>query len=390
MLDSSAEISPAPEIKTSDRISLYKSQNLEVFIPKKPNIPLNEGLHVRVSGQHDSMDPPKQVLSRYLEGLGVAKVIAESGVTRELWANTRLEKGQVVSVYGRVPGEVDSWRKPVDTNNREAANIDTIEPQYPEKRLQELCQRYLPKWDVLAQKMELFGNGVKGSDLEGNNSGDPIIWENDTLTVQIIKNRHLDGYHLVVNPKEGFSRQWQTVKETRDDKEQQKMIQKYVLSTIEATAVAMGVRQLLSGGRGEIHNSGNWAGGLKTIEEGGKLSMQELDDNLKKEKKLHRADLETSETRFGTSMHAHVYIPKEGDVVVLPPMSLGEAKSKREDAESRGLSTQEFDNIINQWEVIPPTSEEQMREIQAMIGNGKLTKWLEENCRGPLITAQAA
>lgn len=355
-------IEPTKEAE-KDGITLYKSDKFDVFVPKKPNIPLNEGLHIEVSSGHDSTDSPKEVLVRYVLAVGSAKVLAESGVTQDAWANTRVEQGQTVSVYGRVPGVEGSWRKPVDTFNRNVSEIDSLEPNYNTQKLQELSRRYLPKWEQLAHGINLFKNGVNEKNIEGNNNY--IVWENDRFVVDVVKDRHIRGYHLVVNPRESFRRQWQTIKDSES--------QSHIEATLEATAIAMGVQKLLAEGRGEIHNSGNWAPYLKTIGDGGRLDLQNFQKNRKTEKKSHRPDIATPEKQFDTSMHAHVYIPSEGPVI-LPPMS-------KQEAIERGRA-----DIVRQWEEIPSTNQAQLEEIKIKLSGGKLTKWLEENCRGQLTS----
>lgn len=354
------QVSQSEALRKNEGVSLYKSSLFNVFVPKNPKIPLNEGLHVQVSDGHDENDSPKEVLARYTLALGSAKVLAESGQTKDAWANTRLEQGQVVSAYGRVPGVEDSWRKPVNTLNRNASEITTLEPNYNTQKLQKLCMRYLPKWEQLASNLSLFKNGINGKDLDLN--GGDIVWENDNLRLEVIaKGPHLKGFHLVVSPKESFRRQWQAVRGENSE-------QVYIQQTLESTAVAMGVQKLLGDGKGELHNSGNWAGGLKSTEEGGKINFQNLDENKKAEKQLHRPDIADSREQIDTSMHVHVYIPEKGPVI-LPAMSKQEAQQKgRVD-------------IVRQWDEIPPTSPEQLQEIKEKLGNGKLTKWLEENCR---------
>lgn len=351
-------------------ITLYKSDRLEVFVPENPNIPLSEGLHVKISDGHDAADSPKEILARYLVAEGVAKMLAESGLTQDAWANTRIEDGQAVSVYGRVPQVEDSWRKPVNTLNRNAPEISNLEPNYDTQKLQELSTRYLPKWEQLAGNIDLFKDGVDGKDMNEVSREGFTIWENDSLKLEIIANApHVKGVHLVVHPKESFQRQWQTVKGQGAE-------QVHVQQTLEATAVAMGVQRLLAQGKGELHNSGNWAGGLKSTQEGGKLNLDNLEENRKVEKRLHRPDIATPENQIGTGMHVHVYIPSEGPVI-LPEMSKQEAIEKgRMD-------------VVKLWEETPPTTLAQVEEIRAKLGEGKLTNWLEENCRGQLISKQA-
>jgi hypothetical protein len=105
-------------LQNKEGISLYKSEKFNVFVPKKPNIPLNEGLHIQVSDGHDRDDSPRDVLARYLMMEGAVKMLGECSLTPDVFPNTRLEKGQIVAGYGRVFGEDSSMGKPVDTLNR--------------------------------------------------------------------------------------------------------------------------------------------------------------------------------------------------------------------------------------------------------------------------------
>lgn len=357
-------VSQGEVLQSKEVVSLYRSSRFDVFVPSKPNIPLDEGLHVEVSSGHNSADSPKEVLARYSMALGAAKVIAESGMTPDAWANTRLEQGQIVSVYGRVAEVEDSWRKPVNALNRDVSEVSNLGPNYDTQKLQELCGRYLLKWEQLANNIELFRNGVNGRDVSEYSKDVATVWENDKIKLEVILNPHLKGLHLIASPKEGFQRQWQAVK--GQDSEQI-----YIQQTLEATAVAMGVQKLLAEGKGEIHNSGNWAGGLKSTEEGGKLDLEKLSENPKAEKRSHRPDIAEKENQINTGMHVHVYIPSEGPVI-LPEMSKQEAiDKKRED-------------VVKQWEEIPPTNQVQLEEIRIKLSGGKLTSWLEENCRGQL------
>lgn len=360
------EIGIESQEATARGIALYKSNKFDIFVPSKPNIPLNEGLHVEVSSQHDQLDSLREVLSRYAMALGSAKALAESGMTQDAWANTRLEEGQTVSAYGRVPQVEGSWRTPVNTVQRGVETTASLEPYYNTAKLQELFGRYLPKWEQLTDNISLFKNGVNGKDVEPSLSAKEEIpvWENDKFSLVVISNPHLKGTHLVVHPKESFRRQWQTI--NGSDQEQV-----HIQSILEATAIAMGVQKLLAEGKGEIHNSGNWAGDLKSTQEGGKLDLEKLSENPKAEKKSHRPDIAVLENQINTGMHAHVYIPSEGPVV-LPPMS------KQEAIEKGRL------DIVKQWEQIPQLNPAQLEEIKVKLGGGKLTNWLSENCKGQL------
>jgi hypothetical protein len=270
----------------------------------------------------------------------------------------------VVSAYGRVPEAENSWRKPVDST-KNAAPINTLEPFYDTQRLQGISSKWFPVWERLMGKLNLFKDGVNGKDVGNSSKGGSVIWENDKFNLEIIADApHLRGFHLVVNPKESFRRQWEAIDDWNAE-------QIYIQKTLEATAIAMGVQKLLANGKGEIHNSGNWAGDLKSTEEGGKYNFKKLAEYKNWEKRTHRPDIATSNNQINTSMHAHVYIPSEGPVV-LPAMSKQEAAAKgRQD-------------IVKQWEEIPPTSPAQIEEIKMKLGDGKLTNWLENNCKGQL------
>ncbi|MBI1919350.1 hypothetical protein HYS29_02085 [Candidatus Microgenomates bacterium] len=364
-------------VESSGRgITLYREGGLKVFVPRKPRIPLNEGLHIEVSSGHDKKESPKQILERYLMALGSAKAIAESGTTPEGWANTRLEEGQVVSIYGRVPGEKNSWRKPVDTYNRGVGEISVLEPDYNTQRLRELFIRYLPKWKHLAEKINLFGDGVNGRDIDSGEGEEIPVWENDKFTLVVVSKPHLEGIHLVVHPKKSSRRQWQTIRGSDQE-------QPYIQATLEATAIAMGAQRLLAEGRGEIHNSGNWASGLKLKEEGGKFDLKNFQARRKAEKKLHRPDIAVPEEQIDTSMHVHIYIPESGPVV-LPPMSEKEAIQRMNEARQKGEPIEEYKRIIEQWENIPNVTLQQIGDVREKIGKGKLANWLLQNTAGPL------
>jgi hypothetical protein len=359
-------------LQNKEGISLYKSEKFNVFVPKKPNIPLNEGLHIQVSDGHDRDDSPRDVLARYLMMEGAVKMLGECSLTPDVFPNTRLEKGQIVAGYGRVFGEDSSMGKPVDTLNRNVPEISSLEPNYNTQKLQELSSRYLPKWEELVSNMELFKDGINGKDMNEVTKDVARIWENDKIKLELVMNPHLKGLHLMVSPKESFRRQWQTVKPVADEEKktyiQQEQI--YLQQTLEVTAVAMGVQKLL-GGEGELHNSGNWAQGLKSTEEGGKFDLENLLENRKAEKRSHRPDIATPEMQINTGMHTHVYIPEKG-AVILPEMSKQEAIEK-------GRT-----DIVKQWDEIPPANSAQLEEVRIKLSGGKLTQWLEENCKGKL------
>lgn len=362
-------------LQKNEGVNLHEGL-FKVFVPENPNVPLSEGLHVKISNGHDALDSPKEVLARYLVAEGVAKMLAESGITPGFWANTRLEDGQTVSAYGLDPKDGRS-RNPVNTVNRDVARISSLEPNYDTEKLQALSKRYLPKWEQLAGNMDLFKKGVNGQDSNEVSREGFVLWQNENIKLEVIMQPHLKGLHLLVSPKESYRRQWQTVVPVTDAEKKLYIEQEQIFlqQTIEITAVAMGVQRLLAQGKGELHNSGNWAGGLKSTQEGGRVDLENLAKNAKAEKKSHRPDIAAPEDQIGTNMHTHVYLPWEGPVI-LPEMS-------KQEAIERGRL-----DVVKLWEETPPTTLAQVEEIRAKLGEGKLTNWLEENCRGQLISKQ--
>lgn len=430
--------SPNVEIKPElSQPRLYHGNIAEIIAPNPPNIPVNEGIHLDVTGSHDSADSPREVLTRFLLSEGVAKVIAEGGVLPEdFWSNTRIEEGNQVSVYSRRPLSDESWRKPVNT----AGQKNTAFNEFPyQEKLEKVFAKYMPKWEELAGKMVLFPEGVQGTDLAKEGGEGPLLWENPKFKVELIRKGHVQGVHIIVHPKEGFARQWQTVRETQNNADNEEMVQEYIQSTLEATAIALTIRQLL-GDTGAIHNSGNWASGLKFIEEGGTLSHEGMTETPKLEKRVHavRVDAgnpqspymliggervyiptipekvakdrreaalqqgQTSEqvaalddiignwqkikkVSFGTGMHVHIYIPKDGMPISLPSMSRGEASERKQKALEQGKPAEEYDTIISQWDAIGETSPEDIEEVRKKLEDGKISDTLTRRCQGSLI-----
>lgn len=363
---------------SSKGITLFKNRDVEGLVPRKPNVPLDEGIDIRIEAR-ESIRGAKKTLCEFFYGLAVAKVVAESGHTPdEPWANTRIGNSfagdpDAVDVYGRNAHSPDAWRKPVDVNNRNVGEIDTLEPHYDQERLTALLGRYMPKWETLARNMKLFPDGI--AEIQGQiPQASTTVWENDRFRVSVNAEPHLKGLHLLIDPKEKIARQWQTVLETQENVRNQEMVQTYIQQVMEAAAISLSVRQLLFEGKGEIHNSGNWAGGLKDVSEGGTLSKENLTKDPRGEKRSHRPDLNLKDKDFGTAVHFHVYVPENPDApVTLPVMSKGEAQE-------RGRL-----DVVKQWEEIPQTDMASVLDIRKKLGSRKLTQWLLDEAKGPLI-----
>ncbi|MDO8620870.1 MAG: hypothetical protein Q7R31_01165 [Candidatus Levybacteria bacterium] len=373
-------------------IILFRTNDIELFVPRKPNVPLTEGISIRVEGVKNVTNKTKETLREFVYALGAGKVIAESRQTPdEPWANTRIGNSStgdldVVDIYGINARNPDSWRKPVDANSRNVPEINSLDSHYDETRLVKLFGRYMPKWKKLANIMKLFQNGI--NEIQGQLSeASTTVWESDRFRVSVNTDPHLNGIHILVDPKEKISRQWQTVHEKQADMENEVMVQRYVQQVTEAAAISLGVRQIIFGGKGEIHNSGNWAGGLKDVSEGGTLSTEKLAQNPKMEKKLHRPDLAAKDKDFGTAVHFHIYVPEDPNApVVLPVMSEGEAQERLKIAREQRIEGSAYKAIIDQWNTIPKTDSATVLDIRNKLGNKVLTQWLEENSKGQLVS----
>lgn len=374
-------------------VPTIRGQRTEIIFPNPPNIPLTEGVHVVVGGLESESDTsPKHVVERFVVGLGVAKAIAESGVTPEPWANTRIEKnGTLVSVYGRSL-DPTAWRKPVDTVNRTVEAIHPEHVAYNFKKLRTLLVKYAPMWEAKARNIHLFAsnqNKTIGQDVFEVLGHAYKLWENDAFDLVLIKKEpHVAGLHFIVSPKKGYARQWQTVRgATSEALAGREEVQPFIEVSAEGVAIALGV-QALMGGKGEIHNSGNWAANLNFIEDEplkGRISKGDLLTHPKAEKRRHRPDIATDDQKIETYSYFHVYIPEKGPVI-LPTMKRDEAREALAKAASTDtIRRNEAQSALEQWNRNYPPTEEQLQFIQGKLGNGMLSDWLQKNFSKPLL-----
>lgn len=154
--------------------TLYTSPSFKIVTRTPTAIPVEEGLSFHIKGLNDAIDTPREVFQRYTIALGAAKLTAESAHTQDFWANTRVENGNTVSVYGRVPENEDSWRKPADTRR---SSDTAIEERYDTERLKRLMTKYIPKWETLTEHMALFANEDVGENVRGEDKMDMLYGE---------------------------------------------------------------------------------------------------------------------------------------------------------------------------------------------------------------------
>lgn len=379
----------APVTEGNLATSLYTGDSISLIVPSVAKIPIEEGIHIDVVGRSDvKKNDPKNILRRFCAALGAAKVVAESGLTaREPWANTRIEADNSVSVYGRTV-TAQAWRKPVDTVNRAGTATDRIGDHYNVSKLQRLLRSYMPGWERFARTVQLFDAPTIGHDIpDKEDQWTATIWESEDQEVVVVKDvRHINGIHVMVRPKKEYeiARQWQAQRGTSEEAVANRDIdQPELRRTLEGAAIALGVRTLL-GGKGEIHNSGNWAKGLRTTDEPlGKLDVAALRNNPKVEKLSHRPDIAYSDRSFGSKSYFHLYIPEGDGPVVLPAMYHEEVQDKL-NAGAQGPEREALQKIADQWKAILPLPEDELLSIRQKLGNGALTGWLEMHCKGSL------
>jgi hypothetical protein len=420
---------------SSQKIQLFRNDRIgvEASIPEKPRVSVEKGLQVQIESTNpENKNLPKNILLRELYAITAAKVITEGDQTpEEAWANTRIEADNDVNAYGKNALNDEAWRKPVETDVDDEVSLNGKLPpeKYNQAKLQRLFRSYMHRWNLSAGKMSLFTdeNGnisinktaeVNIDTASENPNEDQTVWQSDKYIAKIIKGRHIKGIHIVVDPKlapgESIPRQWMTRLKNGED-----LTDEYIKMTLESTAIALGIRHFLAKvGQGEIHNSGNWAGGLKSTEEGGVLDLKNLQENAREEKRNHRPDVidkdkqekniiirglveraesgidvsgeemeeaiknssEVDKKKFGTFMHVHVYIPESGKVV-LPEMSEGEAKDR--EAKAEGNEKDKYRNIIKQWGKIPQTPQETVDHVRKKLHNN-LSDWVASNAAGNL------
>lgn len=183
------------------------------------------------------------------------------------------------------------------------------------------------------------------------------------------------------------------------------MAQTYLRQTLECTAIAMGVQELLAPGKGEIHNSGNWADALRSTSEKiidkdgqekgyGSLDLEQAESDRKAEKRSHFTRFKVASdgqiiskeplSDLKTKSHTHVYIPFDECPVNLPAMWPWEAQQQLKEAKANNKPVEKFEKIINQWQSIKPLTQNQISNVVDKLGNSKLTKWLEKFCQGKL------
>ncbi|MBI3620103.1 hypothetical protein HY214_03110 [Candidatus Roizmanbacteria bacterium] len=395
----------------SSEIILHNNTGQELKVAGQQ--PLQHGLNIKITEKDKSPATPKATLRKIVTALGTAKAIAESGYTRDVWANTRRDQRGDIWAIGRVPDEKNSWRQPVPhLEDSPGGPNEPIDRYYDRNKLKRLFDLYIPQWEKLTKHMALFVKGVNGKDEKTEIEDNGLrLWTNDKYEVALWKQGHLTGYHFMVSPigelKNFFQRQWQTVMESPGEIANQTMVQKYILATTEATAVVMAIENLLMQANvitapGEIHNSGNWAKGLQIEDQGGALSLDylrssssnpgEYSPQRKAEKRRHarlseKAAADREKNDFGTNMHIHGYFPPEASQVNLPAFSRPEAVEKRDAALKIGDAeeAQKYEEIISQWDRIKPLTAEQIDRAASAIGAGKINRWLTDYCQGDLI-----
>ena len=339
------------EIESSDQ-ELWQSNEMRVVIPEKTAIPQSEGLHIEVESKkvlqpHWLEEDAAEQLRMGYYSLPVAKVLAEGRQTPDFWANIHFNArpgfDRSINVFGRSPESEEAWGKPVKIRS---AGVSEKLPDDTKENLEETFERYMTLWRKNKDNIKVFEDGVEPLDPESDEyreevefygtKDDPwkedVLWANKKFVLVNVRNPHLTGTHLVVHPrqkywqgKEGFKRAWQV--------NPGESANEHIKGFLESMAILLATEKILAEQKGlkfnnpEIHFSGNWAKDLKTVEQGGKVSMRYLEgDKARAMKEKEKASHKPGRPgEFQTAFHGHLYATRDPDQYVdLPSRPAGE------------------------------------------------------------------
>ena len=364
-----------------DENAVWHSESLEVVAPVDGTIPRAEGTHLRVKpvGEYDWREAPvRETVAPVILSLGAAKLLAEGRLSPDFWTNIHLnsvpgsENG--VNVWGRRPESAAAWARPV----RIREHVEAGEEQTVEAPLKEQMRRYLPAWEELSERLNLFQDGISEVSPDSDDFArlshefatkpDPykeeVLWANDKFVIVNVLVPHLNGLHLVVHPRDdywsdkgAFRRPWQ--QRNKDDLE-------YMRGFAEAFTILLSAYKLIAETEGlsffnpEIHFSGNWAKDLLTEDQGGKLDLEHAvsaDPGVRKDEK--REHMLGQGEEFQTSVHVHLYMTDNADrYVALPERPASEAPE--------------------QWTGIEPTDPDKISRVRTEL-QSKLAAYLSAN-----------
>lgn len=370
----------SPELQTefeSSNTAIWRNEQVEIIIPAEQAIDPSEGTQVSVQPSAEGHSRPwtEQTIAEIAReayfALPMAKIIAESGRTPDLWANIHWSSlpnhDRGANVFGRRPDSEIGWAKPVILRS---GNPGVGAEQ--RLSLAKFAGRYLPRWETFQEEVQPFRDGVQALSPESEAYQqeaayyaakpepwqETVVWANERFVIVSVDNPHVSGLHLVAHPRDShwaevgkFQKPWQT------DRAYQDGDPNFLEGFVEAACLLKAAQELLSGQsevpffNPEIHFSGNWAKDLQPQERGGRIdtagfaaAAMESDSALRAEKRQYHNEA----TRVGTAMHGHLYATSDpGARVALPSRPAVE--------------------VPEEWEGIQRMSESQVAYVQELL-----------------------
>ena len=323
---------------------LWENGICQVIAPERPLTSKKEGLHLRLVLREnlppvwDRKTDIKKILQGYGISVGVAKVLAESGISgTNFWANIQLNGewgGQfepVIDIFGRSiesPQGGETWAQPVKMPNSD--NLPYQEMTEVEKaRFKRLFKSYLPLWEKEMKNVDLYSDEKLGEypdceKLPENLRSSGIAWVSTSYYID-----HADRVQLPQSGWLGIHRRPDAIKLR---KPWQNLKQALEMMGVDITVLQLlWERGIIPGNRPNfgIHYSGNWALPYRLrgiADPKSDLSAEEFDFLSRVNKAimnghdLKRYKVEARDQFFRIHAHGHLYwLFDPNRALVLPP-----------------------------------------------------------------------
>lgn len=353
---------------------IWQSEDIFVARPTNPAIPIEEGTHTQIISKQSEgdwrQDDVELIREEGYYALAVARMVAESSQTEDLWANIHWNSSpnykQGCNVYGRNPLSKSGWAKPVSIRENGA------DPTETEKNFKRFANIYLQKFKNFRASVQPFRAGIQRLDPtsdEFENEAksykekespwqETLLWANNRFAVVLVDNPHLSGVHLVVHPREtywgprgGFQRPWQMVEAQNGNPDE-------IEGFLEAVTILKLLQKILSRTdtipfyNPEIHFSGNWAKDLLPTMSGGKIDrdahIRAIEEGTLRDEKREFGMKGSDQIR--ASMHGHLYATKNFQEYV-------------------HLPTRPQKEVPEEWAHIEPIGQDEINSIKETVKN---------------------
>lgn len=378
-------------------IPLWQDREMIVFLPVKPLIHPQDGIHFYILFKNAQnvwwkAESSDLLLKGAKTACLIGKIIITNGLINDFWANIQwsarpfFNKG--VNVFGRNPESLN-WGQPLRILTH--SKIYHYSTNYIRRLKNLLARQLIFKKE---QSLILFSEGIKDfkqgsaeftqaeeifSENKPPKKKKDILWVNEKFILTIPRQPHLEGLHLQVFPRFAywqkkeidFRAPWQL---SPDSLKAQLQIQGY----LEMTAILLGAVKIILEDKKilcfnpEIHFSNNWHKDLQPIERGGRLQLEYL-SNIKNKPLEERIRIITKEksrywlgeeNEFRVTGHGHLYATNsEKEFVRLP--------------------SRPFEESPEEWPVVS-FSQAKIIYLRKLLQDD-LTAWLNQYCQGLAI-----